>query len=468
MQLYNTESKRLEKVTPLDGKELKMYCCGPTVYAAAHVGNFRTFTTQDILRRVLEHTGSQEGWTVKHVRNLTDVDDKTINQALQEKKPLKEVTEFWTAKFHKDAADLGLLSPHIEPKATEYIPHQIELIQRLIDKGFAYAGEDKSIYYDVSKNPNPEGRLTFIAPEEVRKPTASKVQKLTRNAADFVLWKSHKESDGDILWNSPFGNGRPGWHIECSAMSLATLGETIDIHGGGVDLKFPHHENEILQSESASGKCFCKHWAHSEHLLIDNEKMAKSLGNTFTLDGLSKLGWTPTVIHYALLAAHYRKQLDLTHEGLLAAKQTLSQLQRFRKTLPLTTTPKASNLFAPVSDALQNDLNTPEALGQLFQIIQNPELQKANKAEVAAGFDYVTGQLLGLDLSKSIEPPLPEDIRLLAEQRLQAKQAKDFSTSDSLRHKIVAKNYKILDNSTGYTLEHQPIPFDKPAPVLTV
>jgi len=245
-------------------------------------------------------------------------------------------------------------------------------------------------------------------------------------------------------------------------MILKTLGETIDLHGGGVDLKFPHHENEILQSEGVTGKCFCKHWSHAEHLLIDNEKMAKSLGNSFTLDGLLALGWTPVVIRYALLAAHYRKQLDLTHDGLLAAKQAVLQLQRFRKTLPNDVSPKETPLFEPVIKALEDDVNTPEALGQLFQIIQRKDLKSLNASDAASGFDYVTQHLLGLPLVQSVEPEVPQLVQKLAQDRLRAKANKDYALSDAIRKDLLTLNYKILDSSSGYTLEHQPIPFHKP------
>ena len=452
--LFDSLTREIRPLQPShpDGV-LRFYNCGPTVYAPAHIGNFRTFVVNDVLRRLLElEFGAAK---VKHVRNLTDVDDKTIRRAREESRPLAAVTRQWTEKFHADCDALNCLRPHVEPTATGHIREQVDMIDVLMKKGNAYRAPDGSVYFKVSSFPD-YGRLSRVKERELQlgSALAGKVHAADadekEDVSDFALWKSHKVEDGDNAWDSPWGRGRPGWHIECSAMSKKHLGDTIDLHTGGVDLLFPHHENEIAQSECCNDRLFSRHWYHSEHLLVDGKKMSKSLGNLYTLDDLRAKGFSPMALRYALLAGHPRKQLNFTLDSLHAAEKALASLRAHRASLA----PAAAvhDAFAPVVAALQDDLNTPAALGTLFTIINRKEGQPD-----LASFDRAMFAL-GLDLSAP-EPvakaEAPASVIALAEQRWAAKQAKDFAAADALRKDIAAAGWTMLDRKDGYSLEPQ-------------
>jgi cysteinyl-tRNA synthetase len=441
------ETRELQPAQP-DGV-FRFYNCGPTVYAAAHIGNFRTFVVNDLLRRLLELEFGKD--KVKHVRNLTDVDDKTIRRSREEKRPLAEVTKQWTEKFHADCAALNCLPPHVEPAATLHIPEQIDMISILEKKGHAYRTEDGSVYFKVSSYDD-YGSLSRVKERELKQGSAFSAKPQTHDAdekedgSDFALWKGHKPEDGDVFWPSPWGQGRPGWHIECSAMSKKHLGNTIDLHTGGVDLLFPHHENEIAQSQCCNSTQFSRHWYHSEHLLVDGKKMSKSLGNLYTLDDLKAKGFSPAALRYALLAGHPRKQLNFTLESLHAAESALKHLRAFRAQL---TPAGTEDPFAPVFTALHDDLNTPAALGALFTIVNR---DAANIS--ASAFDRVPFAL-GLDLTEPVAPKadIPADIAALAEKRWAAKQAKDFAAADVLRKDLTAAGWSMLDRKDGYSIE---------------
>ena len=308
-----------------------MYCCGPTVYGPAHIGNFRTFLAQDVLRRTLECAG----YNVKHVRNITDVDDKTIRESQKQGLSLKEFTSRWEDKFHSDCKKLNMLPPTVEPRATEHIKEQLEMVQKLVDKGFAYPTKDGSVYFKISAFPE-YGQLTGLDFEHMATQSTNSAGEANNadeydreNVADFALWKGRKPEDGPNFWKSPWGEGRPGWHIECSAMSSKYLGDTFDLHGGGIDLCFPHHENEIAQSQCATGKSpYVRYWFHSAHLMVEGQKMSKSLGNLYTLDQLVEKGYTPAQIRYALISGHYRQQLNFTFKGLDDAKSAMSKMKK--------------------------------------------------------------------------------------------------------------------------------------------
>src|SRR4051812_19186226 len=400
IRLFDSLSREQRELKPShpDGV-YRFYNCGPTVYAPAHIGNFRTFVVNDVLRRLLElEFGPAK---VKHVRNLTDVDDKTIRRAREEKRPLADVTRQWTNKFHADCAALNCLSPHVEPTATGHIREQVDMIDCLMEKGNAYRAADGSVYFKVSSFDG-YGKLSRVKERELQLGSALAGKSQAADAdekedvSDFALWKAHKPEDGDNAWDSPWGRGRPGWHIECSAMSKKHLGETIDLHTGGVDLLFPHHENEIAQSECCNGREFSRHWYHSEHLLVDGKKMSKSLGNLYTLDQLAAMGFSPMALRYALLSGHPRKQLNFMLDSLHAAESALATLRAYRATLP--TSGVTHDAFSPVHAALQDDLNTPAALGALFTIINKKELQTD-----AASFDRVMFAL-GLKLDAPVPP----------------------------------------------------------------
>lgn len=459
LKLYDSLSRSLRELRrpdPADPQDVfTFYNCGPTVYAPAHIGNFRTNVINDVLRRLLE---LEFGPTkVKHVRNLTDVDDKTIKRARAEGRPLADVTKQWTDKFHADCTALNLLPPHVEPTATGHIKEQVNMIDVLMQKGHAYRAADGSVYFKVSSFDG-YGRLSRVKERELKlgsafesgntgKDTVSVDADEKEDATDFALWKAHKPEDGDNAWDSPWGRGRPGWHIECSAMSKKHLGDTIDLHTGGVDLLFPHHENEIAQSECCNGQTFARHWYHSEHLLVDNKKMSKSEGTMYTVDDILAKGYSPMALRYALLAGHPRKQLNFTLDSMHAAEKALSTLRHYRTTLPSTGgNPEA---FAAVFTALHDDLNLPGALGALFTVVnrgsQGIDIAGLDRAMFALGFD--------LTAAAKPEAEVPAAITALAEKRWAAKQAKDWPAADALRKEIAAAGWSMLDRKDGYSLE---------------
>ncbi len=448
IQLYDSLERKLKPLAPshADGV-IRFYNCGPTVYAPAHIGNFRTFVINDVLRRLLElEFGAGK---VKHVRNLTDVDDRTISQAQREKHPLGEITKKWTAKFHADCDALNCLRPHVEPTATGHIPEQVSMIECLMEKGNAYRAADGSVYFKIDSFPG-YGALSRIKERELKVTNTVADADHKDSVSDFALWKAYKpEEDGDVKWPGPAGasEGRPGWHIECSAMIKKHLGETIDLHTGGVDLLFPHHENEIAQSQCCNGTTFARHWYHSEHLLVEGTTMSKSKGNYYTLSDLVEKGYSPMAVRYALLMGHPRKQLNFMLDSLHAAESALANLRAYRASLAPVAT--AHDAFAPVFAALEDDLNTPGALGALFTIIN----RKEGPADAAA-FDRVMFAL-GLDLNQAAPPKAetPKEITALAEKRWAAKQAKDFAAADALRKELSAAGWSMLDRKDGYSLE---------------
>ena len=313
LHLHDTLSRDRCEIFPEDGEKFRFYCCGPTVYGPAHIGNFRAFLVQDLFRRVIELSGIK----TLHVRNITDVDDKTIREAQKSELSLVEFTAGWTERFHQDAKQLNMLDPHLEPSAVQHIPEQVQLIERLIENGNAYPSGDGSVYFSVKSYSN-YGKLTRIDQRDLMAgagETANDPDEYEKdNVCDFVLWKARKPEDGDNYWDSPWGSGRPGWHLECSAMGMKYLGETFDLHAGGVDLCFPHHENEIAQSEASTGKQFARHWFHNEHLMVDGSKMSKSLGNLYTLTDIHDRGFSAAELRYSLLSGSYRTKINFSFD----------------------------------------------------------------------------------------------------------------------------------------------------------
>jgi len=463
IKLFDSLTREIRELQPShpDGV-FRFYNCGPTVYAPAHIGNFRTFIVNDVIRRLLElEFGPAK---VKHVRNLTDVDDKTIKRARDENRPLAEVTQQWTDKFHADCAALNCLPPHEEPRAADpaYLRDQVNMIEVLMEKGNAYRAADGSVYFKVSSFPN-YGRLSRVKERELQLGAALKAHAADadekEDGSDFALWKAWKPDDGPNKWPGPRGaaEGRPGWHIECSAMNKALLGDTIDLHTGGVDLLFPHHENEIAQSECCNGVQFSRHWYHSEHLLVDGKKMSKSLGNLYTLDDLTAKGFSPMALRYALLSGHPRKQLNFTLDSLHAAESAIKTLTAFRLKLlqkfPHTPWQQPSDKFISVYIALQDDLNIPAALGALFSIVNHFNPSEATASDFFA-FEEI-GNVFGVKLSTIVRVAemIPDHVNALAEKRWAAKQAKDFATADTLRKELAAAGWSMLDRKDGYSLE---------------
>ena len=467
IRLYDSLTRAQRELKPAqpDGV-FRFYNCGPTVYAPAHIGNFRTFVVNDVIRRLLELEFGPD--KVKHVRNLTDVDDKTIKRARDEGRPLADVTKQWTEKFHADCAALNCLPPHVEPAATTHIREQVDMIDVLVQKGNAYRAADGSVYFKVSSFDD-YGKLSRVKERELQigsalagKPQAADADE-KEDVSDFALWKAHKPDDGANAWDSPWGRGRPGWHIECSAMSKKHLGDTIDLHTGGVDLLFPHHENEIAQSQCCNGQLFSHHWYHSEHLLVDGKKMSKSLGNLYTLDELKEKGFSPMALRYALLMGHPRKQLNFSLESMHAATSAILNLSALRAMLHEVGAKYVSSVRSSrcdsVVDALNDDLNTPAALGALFtirnQIIHNGGGQVTSAD--AESFDRAVFAL-GLELypvrsNPQNPPPIPAEITILADKRWAAKQAKDWAGADALRKELTAAGWSMLDGKDGYKLE---------------
>ncbi len=481
LRLFDSMSRSLKPVQPRDGHTLRFYCCGPTVYGPAHIGNFRSFLVQDTLRRVLELSGQP----TLHVRNITDVDDKTIRQSQAEQKSLQAFTDFWRDRFHADTRALNMLPPHREPGAVAHIPDMIRLIQRLVEYGHAYVSEDGSVYFKVDSFES-YGKLSHLDSRELKEGAGERngrpidADEYQRDSmADFVLWKSRKPEDGDNYWESPWGQGRPGWHIECSTMSMKYLGESFDLHSGGIDLCFPHHENEIAQSEAASGQTFCRHWFHIAHLQVDGHKMSKSEGNLYTLDDLAARGTSPAELRYVLLAGHYRKPLNFTFDSLAGARSALLRLARAEQDLRSAAgdpeRPAFNDLcpaapdqmpdlgrFHPVFEALWNDLNIPEALGNLFRALHG--IEKDVNAGALPTEDawkqwralHIVLLGLGLDLPAIASDDIPEHIRDMAARRWEAKKDRDFATADQLRDQLAEEGWTVQDARDGYKIVPSP------------
>lgn len=466
LKLYNTETRTKQDVVPSDGKTILMYTCGPTVYNFAHIGNFRTYVFEDLLRRTIKFFGMN----VKQVMNLTDIDDKTIKGAIDNDVPLFDFTQPYKDAFFEDLKTLNIEQAEVYPAATDFIQEMITIIQRLLDKGIAYHGTDRSVYFSISKFPS-YGRLSHFHLDDLKLGASARIvtDEYDKDAAaDFVLWKAYdSQRDGQIFWDSPFGPGRPGWHIECSAMAMQLLGETIDIHVGGVDNMFPHHENEIAQSECFSGKPFVHHWMHSEHLLVDHKKMSKSLGNFYTLRDLLKKGYTGPQVRYMLMQAHYRTQLNFTFQGLDGAGASLERLSDFITRLRAVEEFQDHGMVAPIlektlqtfTEALADDLNISPALAAIFDMVREINTlcdQKKISAKEAsqtlkllADFERVLG-FLPLAVK---EAEVPLELQEALEKRLQARIEKNWKLADECRDIIHAAGYLIEDSPTGPRLK---------------
>ena len=464
LRLYDTMTRDVRDVFAMDDKSVRFYCCGPTVYGPAHVGNFRTFVLQDVFRRALETSGLK----TYHVRNLTDVDDKTIRESQAQEVSLHEFTGHWTKYFNEDCKALNLLTPHIQPSAVGHVPEQIELIERLINAGKAYQGPDGSVYFKVEAFKQ-YGALSRLADRQI---TTSKTKRETSDeydrdsAADFALWKARRPEDGENYWESPWGEGRPGWHIECSAICLKHLGESFDLHSGGVDLVFPHHENEIAQVESVTCKSFARHWFHIAHLMVEGTKMSKSLGNLYTLEDIRQRGHTAEEVRYVLLSGSYRQPLNFTFDSLKAAGKALKKISDFALRIQFEDVINGSELgssfgpFQPVQDAILNDLNTADALGKLFALIRELsdawgkgkfEQDKEAKELLHRGFRAVL-DLFGFNIKQKEWEEVPEEIISWAKERWQAKQSKDWATADFFRDKVQQAGWIIKDSKDSYEL----------------
>lgn len=447
LKLWNTLSRKKEVFRPLTGTTVKMYTCGPTVYDFAHIGNLRTFIFEDVLRRTLEYSG----YGVRQIMNITDVDDKIIARAMLERKPLKAITSFFTKAFFEDLKKTNVKRAECYPRATAHIKDMTALIERLIRKGLAYREEDGSIYFRIA-NFKPYGALSHLRAIKLKngaRVLADTYQK--EEAQDFALWKAKKE--GEHFWKTFLGEGRPGWHIECSAMSMRYLGATLDIHAGGVDLIFPHHENEIAQSEGATGKRFARYWVHGEHLLVDGQKMSKSLGNFYTLRDIESRGYDPLAFRYLMLTAHYRSKLNFTWESLAAADRALKNLKKDVASLRSESAPaKQAPLHHAArarerafAGALADDLNVPRALAELLTAVKDASLTSAERYELVLRADAV----LGFSLSRVRAQKIPRKVTQIVARREISRKNKQFIQSDLLRKQVEELGYKIEDALEG-------------------
>lgn len=440
---YNTLTRQKEEFVPINKDEVKMYTCGPTVYSYPHIGNYKAYIFADILKRTLLYSG----YKVKHIMNITDVDDKTIRDSQKENKTLKEFTEFYTEAFYQDAESLNILKPEKFTKATDYIDEMVKIIKNLLDKKIAYKSPDGSIYFDI-KLFKDYGKLSGFTLEKLKENASGRTNSdeyEKDNVQDFALWKAWDEKDGNVFWETELGKGRPGWHIECSAMAIKNLGEQLDLHTGGVDNIFPHHENEIAQSESYTGKQFVKYWMHNEWVLVDAKKMSKSLKNVYTLRDIIEKGINPIAYRFWLLMASYRTKVNFVWEALEGAETALKRLFRLYMSLGEAVGKVNSEYQNKFKEYISDDLDTPKALVLLWDLIKDESISNPDKKATILDFDKV----LGLGFANLKEEKIPEEILKLVEEREEARKNKDFKKSDELRDKIISLGFEIKDTPDG-------------------
>lgn len=451
LRFYNSLTRKKEKFIPIIEEKVSLYTCGPTVYDTAHIGNFRTFLFEDFLKRVLV----ARGFEVYHVMNITDVDDKTIQKSLTEGKPLSEITDYYTGLFKKDLSFLNIIPADVYPEATKHVDAMVQIIEKLIDKKHAYVTKDGSVFFSI-KTYKDYGALTRINMDEMRhSDRVSSDEYSLDNPQDFALWKAYKDEDGDASWDSPWGKGRPGWHMECSAMSMAYLGDHFDIHCGGVDNKFPHHENEIAQSVCAVDTPFVNFWLHSEFLLVDGGKMSKSLDNFYCIPDLFEKGFRAEEIRYIMLSAHYRTKVNFTLDKQHEAKVSIRRIQELKLRLEEMDS-EACNGFSTEMEqfniAIENDLDSPNALAVFFEWIRNTNSKLDEKvfteSDVSKGLNFIAyfDSIYGI-LPKS--GSAPKDVIGLVEKREDARQNKDWEKSDKIRDQILEKGWTVKDKIDG-------------------
>jgi len=447
MKLYNTLSRSVQEFQPINKERVTIYTCGPTVYNYAHIGNLRTFLFEDFLRRALKYLG----YRVFQIMNITDVDDKTINAGDGKMEKFKELTKKFEEIFWQDLSKLSIEKPESTPRATEHIEQIVAFVSDLLKKGYAYRGDDGSIYFSINKFKD-YGKLSQLDKSGIKSGARVSQDAYSKdNPADFVLWKAWDEEDGEIYWDpstwlgtgTELGKGRPGWHIECSAMSGDKVEGTIDIHAGAVDLIFPHHENEIAQSEAKEGKKFVNFWLHAEHLLVDGKKMSKSLNNFYTLGDIEEKGYSALDFRYLTLTAHWRDKLNFSWESLESAKNTLSRAKKIVS--GINEIGKVDEAYSKkFKSALENDLNMPEAIAVFWQMLRDDKINSEDKKATALDFDRV----LGLNLAKTEEIEVSEEIKKLVSEREKARSEKDYARADKLREQIEKLGY-IVEDSEG-------------------
>lgn len=455
MKFYNTLTNKIENFHEIHKGKIGLYTCGPTVYDFAHIGNFRSYVMEDLIKRYFIY----KGYRVLHIMNITDIDDKTIRKANQLGVSLDEVTNTYIKAFLEDVETLNIIKADRYPRATEHIPEMLDIVDKLMEKGHAYI-KDNSVYFSIESFPG-YGKLANISKDGLKTGSSVDTDEYEKeNVQDFVLWKGKKE--GEPSWKTPkYGDGRPGWHLECSAMSSKYLGNHFDIHMGGVDNIFPHHENEIAQSVCATGQAFVNYWLHIQHLIVDNQKMSKSLGNFFTLRDLINKGYDPMEIRYLLISAHYRKMLNFTFDGLIQARQSLKRMTDFIFALeglkPVTgETPEVTRMIidseSKFQDQMDADFNISGALGILFEFIREINLVqkelKTRDVENVLAFIRRLDKVLGV-LKKTASQSLDAEIEDKIRQRQEARQNKNFKLADSIRDELKSRRIVLFDTPEG-------------------
>ncbi|MFH1695555.1 MAG: cysteine--tRNA ligase [Candidatus Micrarchaeota archaeon] len=456
IKFYNSLSKKKEVFKSIKKNEVKMYTCGPTVYDFAHIGNFRAYIFEDLLRRYLKFSG----FKVVQVMNLTDVDDKTIKGAIKEGIPLEKFTDKFKKAFFDDIKSLNIEKAEFYPEATKTIPEMVALIKKLLKKGLAYRGEDNCIYFSIKKFKN-YGKLSGFKICELKDGARVCHDEYEKeNARDFALWKAYSEEDGNVFWETELGKGRPGWHIECSAMSMKFLGESFDLHTGGIDNKFPHHENEIAQSEGATGKKFVNYWLHCSHLIVDGQKMSKSLGNFFTLRDLFKKGHSPTAIRFLLLSTHYRSELNFTEKNLTEAKSKVDRLNELISKLNEIKTDKGNSVDSLLKKiknnfqkALDDDLNISLALTFLFDFVRETnkliDESKLSEKEAIKVLSFLKEINFVLGVMNFEEEKLDNELMKLIDEREKARKERNWIKADEIRDKLKLKGIELNDTKDG-------------------
>ncbi len=461
LKFFNSLGNKIEAFKPIKEGNIGLYTCGPTIYNYAHIGNFRAYVWEDILKRYLKF----KGYNVKHIMNLTDVDDKTIKGSKEQGVPLNEYTSKYKKAFFEDLKILNIDLADEYPEATETIGEMVDLIQKLLDKGYAYRGEDNCIYFSIKKFPE-YGKLANIDVTKLKagaRISADEYEK--EGVGDFALWKAWDENDGGVFWETKLGKGRPGWHIECSAMSSKYLGESFDIHTGGVDNKFPHHENEIAQSEAANGKKFVNYWMHCEHLMVDGKKMSKSLGNFYTLRDLIEKNINPKAIRFTLANSNYRQPLNFTIESVKDNEKTVKGIQNFVDRLK-TITNKIENDSIKVfvdkaqegfENAMDEDLNVPLAMSFIFEfqkevnkLIDNESIGKTGANEALNFMKKIDSVIGVIDFTEKYFE-LTEEQEKLVEERNKARSEKNWELADKLRDELKEQGILVIDNKDGTT-----------------
>ena len=458
LTIYNTANHRKEVFKPIHEGEVRFYGCGPTVYNYPHIGNMRAFVFYDLFNRYLRY----KGYKVTFCMNMTDVDDKTIRDSQKAGKTLREFTDFYASEFLKDCATLHIQKPDIIPRATEEIPAMVELIQNLLDKGYAYQTEKGDIYFKISAFAD-YGQMAGIDAKSLRtnadgRLSADEYDK--ENAQDFALWKAWDEKDGDNYWETPFGKGRPGWHIECSAMSKKYLGQPFDVHTGGIDLVFPHHTNEIAQSECAYGTKFVNYWMHNDHITVNGKKMSKSLGNCFTVNELLEKGYSPEAIRYEFVKAHYRQKMDFMESSLPGNQSAIDKFGNFISRLKNQANgagwPDTKNAIERVlsgfEKGMDDDLNTSVALASIFDFMNEvnkyfDQLNPENAQDILAVMNRFDSVLAIFPTEK--QQVLTAEQQALIDKRQEARLAKDWATADALKKQLAEQGVEVKDTPTG-------------------